>query len=160
MVSTPRNDSLAQAATLLEKLDEEGSALPQKPSIHLALNQVRSLGERIGVAGQANAWIGYDERMAEHLDGRLAEPLMGLLYPNWSPRKSRSSGKRRYGEKGKSMNESFGTDRASIFARPPKRILTGACRPADAPDWEICRQEIQPSDLDGIKLVDEILATQ
>ena len=79
VVSTPRNDSLSQAATLLEKLAEEGSALPQKPCTHLALNQVRSLGERIGVAGQANAWIGYDERMAEHLDGRLAEPLMGLL---------------------------------------------------------------------------------
>jgi pyrimidine operon attenuation protein/uracil phosphoribosyltransferase len=31
--------------------------------------------------------------------------------------------------------------------------------PADAPDWEIWRQVIQPSDLDGIKLVDEILAT-
>jgi MinD-like ATPase involved in chromosome partitioning or flagellar assembly len=101
VVSTPRNDSLTQAATLLEKLNEEGSALPQKPSIHLALNQVRSLGERIGVAGQANAWIGYDERMAEHLDGSLAEPLMGLLYPNWSPRKSRSSGKRRIEKKEK-----------------------------------------------------------
>ena len=30
VVSTPRNDSLSQAATLLEKLAEEGSALPQK----------------------------------------------------------------------------------------------------------------------------------
>lgn len=92
VVSTPRSDSLAQAATLLQKLAEESSALPQKPCTHLALNQVRSLGERVAVAGQVEAWVGYDERMAERLDGRLAEPLMSLLYPNWTPRKPKSSG--------------------------------------------------------------------
>lgn len=95
VVSTPRNDSLSQSATLLEKLAEEGSALPKEPATHLVLNQVRSLGERVAVAGQANAWIGYDERMAEHLDGRLADPLMGLLYPNWSAKAFRGSGKKR-----------------------------------------------------------------
>ena len=94
VVSTPRSDSLAQAATLMDKLIEEGSALARKPSTHLALNQVRSLGERIAVAGQSNAWIGFDERMAERLDSKLAEPLMGLLYPNWSPQKVRDGGKK------------------------------------------------------------------
>jgi hypothetical protein len=28
------------------------------------------------------------------------------------------------------------------------------------PDWEICRQEIQASDQDGIKLVEQVLATR
>ena len=87
VVSTPRNDSLAQTATLMQKLAEEAAALPQKPCTHLVLNQVRSLGERLSMAGQANAWTPYDERMAEHLDGRLAEPLMELLYPGWARRK-------------------------------------------------------------------------
>ena len=102
VVSTPRSDSLAQAATILHKLAEEGSALPQKPCTHLALNQVRSLGERVAVAGQAKAWLPYDERMAERLDGRLAEPLMSLLYPNWTPRKPKSSGKKTISKKEKS----------------------------------------------------------
>jgi hypothetical protein len=87
VVTTPRNDSLAQTATLMQKLSEETSALPKKPAIHLALNQVRSFGERIAMNGQADAWVGYDERLAERLDGKLAAPLMELLYPGWERRK-------------------------------------------------------------------------
>lgn len=46
-----------------------------------------------------------------------------------------------------------------FYVRPSARRIYGSMPPADAPDWEVWRQLIQPSDLDGIKLVDEILAT-
>ena len=102
VVSTPRSDSLAQAATLMEKLTEEGSALPKKPAIHLVLNQVRSLGERVAVAGQSAAWVGYDERRAERLDSRLAVPLLGLLYPSWSVGKPKKKARKPAGTKDES----------------------------------------------------------
>jgi hypothetical protein len=55
------------------------------------------------------------------------------------------------------MNESLVP--IGFYVRPSAKRIYGSMPPADAPDWEIWRQVIQPSDLDGIKLVDEILAT-
>ena len=88
-LTTPRADSIAQSAAILRRLTEETNALDPKPRIHLVMNQVRTLGERLAMTGQLSTWIGYDERRAERLDGSLAEPILGLLYPGWEGRKPR-----------------------------------------------------------------------
>ena len=46
-----------------------------------------------------------------------------------------------------------------FYVRPSAKRIYGSMPPAEAADWEIWRQAIQPSNLDEIKLVDEILAT-
>lgn len=94
VVAAPRPDAVAQTESMLRKLNEETGALDPKPRIHLVLNQVRTLGERLPLAGQIAAWIGFDERKAERMDGRLAEPLLGLLYPGWERRKDKRRGGR------------------------------------------------------------------
>ena len=76
-------DALAQAEVVLRRLTEETSALDPKPRIHLVLNQVQTLGERIAITGQASTWIKFDPRRADRLDSVLAEPLLELLYPGW-----------------------------------------------------------------------------
>jgi MinD-like ATPase involved in chromosome partitioning or flagellar assembly len=83
VVATPRPDALAQAEVVLRRLTEETSALDPKPRIHLVLNQVQTLGERISITGQASAWIKFDPRRADKLDSILAVPLLELLYPGW-----------------------------------------------------------------------------
>jgi len=67
--------------------------------VHLVLNQVRTVGERLPLVGQLSAWIGYDERRANHLDGALAEPLLNLVYPGWGKRKLRLKAKQNRNDK-------------------------------------------------------------
>jgi len=100
VVSAPRLDSLAQTDAILRKLKDDIAALEPQPRIHMVLNQVRTLGERLPLAGQISAWIGYDEHKAECLDSTLAEPLLNLVYPGWAKRKKRkaSSGRGETGE--------------------------------------------------------------
>jgi len=84
IVATPRPDALAQAEVALRRLADETATLQPKPRTHLVLNQVRTLGEQISMTGQASALIKFDPRRAEALDGNLATPLLGLLYPGWA----------------------------------------------------------------------------
>ena len=83
VVATPRPDALAQAEVVLRRLAEETSALDPKPRIHLVLNQVQTLGERLSMARRASALVEFDQRRADWLDGVLAKPLVELLYPGW-----------------------------------------------------------------------------
>ena len=93
VVTAPRPDSIAQTDAILRRLTEETNALDPKPRIHLVMNQVRTLGERLAMTGQLSAWIGFDERRAERLDGSLADPILSLLYPGWERRKPHKNGK-------------------------------------------------------------------
>ena len=91
VVTAPRPDSLAQTDAILRQLKDESAALDPQPRIHLVLNQVRSMGERLPLAGQVSAWIGYDERKAQRLDSSFAEPLLDMVYPGWTKRKKRKA---------------------------------------------------------------------
>ncbi len=94
VVTTPRLDSQAQTEVMLRRLKEETAALDPQPRIHLVLNQVRTPGEWLSLGGQLSAWIGYDERKADHLDSSLAEPLVNLVYPGWTKRKHQKASKK------------------------------------------------------------------
>jgi len=93
VIAAPRADAIAQTETVMRLLAEETASLTPKPRIHLILNQVRTAGERIQMAGVSNAWVGYDERKAEALDGRLADSLLKLLYTGWKRRKNKKNKK-------------------------------------------------------------------
>lgn len=87
VIATPRPDSLVQTDAMLRKLEEEIIALDPKPNIRLILNQVRSPSERLPLADQVSAWVGFNERKAESIEGSLADPILELLYPGWAKRK-------------------------------------------------------------------------
>jgi len=95
VVAAPRQDSLVQTEAVLRRLKDETAALHPAPRVHLVLNQVRTMGERLLLAGQLSTWIGYDERRANHLDGALTEPLLNLVYPGWGKRKPRPKAKQK-----------------------------------------------------------------
>jgi cellulose biosynthesis protein BcsQ len=83
VVTSPREDSLFQAETLLKELQPIRTARPDL-QVHLIMNMVRTLGERVGMSGLVAASIPYDERMANQLDPRMADPILNLLYPGWA----------------------------------------------------------------------------
>jgi len=83
VVTAPREDSLFQAETLLKELQPIRTARPDL-KVHLIMNMVRTLGERIGMSGLVAASIPYNERMANQLDPRMADPILNLLYPGWA----------------------------------------------------------------------------
>jgi hypothetical protein len=93
VVATPRPDSVAQTEAILRRLKEETGTLEPQPRIHLVLNQVKTVGERLALTGQLSAWVGFDERRAERLDGSLAESLLEILYHNWSQQKVKKNGR-------------------------------------------------------------------
>ncbi|MCG2739622.1 MAG: hypothetical protein L6300_05215 [Syntrophaceae bacterium] len=93
VVTAPRPDSLAQTDAILRQLKDEIAAWNPQPRIHLVLNQVRSMGERLPLAGQVSAWIGYDERKAQRLASSFAEPILDLIYPGWTKRVKRKARK-------------------------------------------------------------------
>ena len=99
VVAAPRQDSLVQTDAVLRRLKDETAAIDPAPRVHLVLNQVRTVGERLPLVGQLSAWIGYDERRANHLDGALAEPLLNLVYPGWGKRKLRLKAKQNRNDK-------------------------------------------------------------
>jgi MinD-like ATPase involved in chromosome partitioning or flagellar assembly len=82
IITAPREDSLFQAETLLKELQPVRAARPDL-HVHLIMNMVRTLGERIGVSGMVAATIPFDERMATRLAPRIADPILNLLYPGW-----------------------------------------------------------------------------
>jgi len=83
VVTAPREESLFQAETLLKELEPVRAARPEL-KVHLIMNMVRSLGERIGMSGMVGASIPYNERWATRLDPRIADPILNLLYPGWT----------------------------------------------------------------------------
>jgi Mrp family chromosome partitioning ATPase len=83
IVTNPRDDSLFQAETLLKELAPVRKARPDL-QVHIIMNMVRTIGQRIGAAGLVSASLPYDERMANQLDRKLADPLLEILYPGWS----------------------------------------------------------------------------
>ena len=86
VVAASRPDALAQTEAILQRLNEETASLNPRPHVHVILNQVRTLGERIA-AGQVAASVNFNEHRADQLVGTLAEPLLGLLYPGWTQKR-------------------------------------------------------------------------
>jgi cellulose biosynthesis protein BcsQ len=83
VVTAPRDESLFQAETLLKELEPIRASRPEL-KIHLIMNMVRSLGERVGMSGMVNATIPHNERWAAQLDPRIADPILNILYPGWT----------------------------------------------------------------------------
>jgi hypothetical protein len=83
VITAPREESLYQAETLLKELEPVRAARPDL-KVHLIMNMVRSLGEKIGMSGMVAASIPHNERWATQLDPRLADPILNLLYPGWT----------------------------------------------------------------------------
>jgi cellulose biosynthesis protein BcsQ len=94
IISAPREDSLFQAETLLKELQPVRAARPDL-HVHLIMNMVRTLGERVGMSGMVAAGLPYNERMASQLDPRMADPILNLLYPGWSGGANQKAAKKR-----------------------------------------------------------------
>ncbi|MGB7540268.1 MAG: hypothetical protein WBM17_17130 [Anaerolineales bacterium] len=80
VITAPRDESLFQAETLMKELEPVRAARPDL-KVHLIMNMVRSLGERIGMSGMIAASIPYNERWGTQLDPRIADPILKILYP-------------------------------------------------------------------------------
>jgi len=93
VVTDPRPDALAQTESLLQDLQVSLEALDPQPRIHLILNKVRSVGERIALKGQVDIFLSFDERQALRYASQLADPLLERLYPGWE-KQTRQGGKR------------------------------------------------------------------
>jgi len=74
--TTPRNDAVMQAKRLLKEVAQPA---------YLVMNMTRSLADQAGAG--ADLSLPYNERWAEGLDARLADPLLALVYPGWNGRK-------------------------------------------------------------------------
>ena len=86
MVTSPRPDAIEQTAAMMRRLKDELEPLEQAPEIHLVLNQVQSVSQRLALAGELSTWVKYDQQAALDLDGKLADPLLEIIYPGWSQR--------------------------------------------------------------------------
>ena len=89
VVTDPRPDALAQTESLLQDLQVSLEALDPQPQIHLVLNKVRTLGEKISLSGQVNISLPFDERKAQRYDPNLADPLLERFYPGWKKQAKR-----------------------------------------------------------------------
>ena len=89
VVTSPRPDAIEQTGAMMRRLQDELETLAAQPEIHLVLNQVQSMGQRLPLAGELSAWVKYDEGAALSLEGDLSDPLLGLMYPGWSHRAKR-----------------------------------------------------------------------
>jgi Mrp family chromosome partitioning ATPase len=83
VITAPREESLYQSEMLLKELEPIKASKPDL-KVHLIMNMVRSLGERIGMSGMVAASISYNERRAAQWDPRIADPILNLLYPGWT----------------------------------------------------------------------------
>ncbi len=93
VVTDPRPDALAQTESLLQDLQVSLEALDPQPRIHLILNKVRSVGEKIALKGQVDISLSFDERHALRYTPQLADPLLARLYPGWE-KQAKQGGKR------------------------------------------------------------------
>lgn len=76
VTTTPRNDAVMQAKRLLKEVAQPA---------YVVMNMTRSLADQAGAG--ADLSLPYNERWAEGLDARLADPLLALVYPGWNGRK-------------------------------------------------------------------------
>ncbi len=83
VITAPRDESLFQAETLLKELEPLRASRPDL-KVHLIMNMVHSLGERIGMSGMVAASIPFNDRWAAQLNPRIADPILNLLYPGWT----------------------------------------------------------------------------
>ena len=92
VVVSPRPDSLVQMDAMRKRLADDLSGMDPQPAVHLILNMVRAVGERIPLAGMIDAWVRYNERKAEGLSGVVADPILELIYPGWGKQRHRKDG--------------------------------------------------------------------
>jgi len=86
VVTSPRPDAIEQTTAMMRRLQDELDPLAHAPDVHLVLNQVQSVGQRLALAGELSAWVNYDQQAALDLDGKLGDPLLELVYPGWGQR--------------------------------------------------------------------------
>jgi hypothetical protein len=91
VVTDPRPDALAQTDSLLQDLQVSLEALDPQPNIHLVLNKVRTVGEKIALNGQVDISLPFNERTAQRYDPQLSDPLLERLYPGWQQQTKRGS---------------------------------------------------------------------
>jgi hypothetical protein len=76
VVSSPRDDAMLQAKRLLKDVSQPA---------YLIMNMTRSLADQAGSG--AAITLPHNERWAQALDARLADPLLALVYHGWNRRK-------------------------------------------------------------------------
>ena len=89
VVTSPRPDAMEQTAAMMRRLQDELEPLDHAPDVHLVLNQVQSVGQRLALAGELSAWVKFDQQAALDLNGKLGDPVLELIYPGWSQRAKR-----------------------------------------------------------------------
>ena len=93
VVTAPRSDSIAQTDVMFQELHDSLAAIETKPRLHLALNMVRTWGEKLPLKGQTDIILPYNEKLAQGLSASLADPVLNLLYPGWNKREKRNTRK-------------------------------------------------------------------
>jgi hypothetical protein len=73
VVTSPRDDAMMQAKRLLKEVSQPA---------YLVMNMTRSLADQAGSGAQIA--LPYNERWAQALDARLADPLLALVYNGWN----------------------------------------------------------------------------
>ena len=76
VVTSPRDDAMMQAKRLLKEVPQPA---------YLVMNMSRSLADQAGTG--AAITLPYNERWAQALDARLADPVLALIYHGWNRRK-------------------------------------------------------------------------
>jgi MinD-like ATPase involved in chromosome partitioning or flagellar assembly len=94
VITAPREESLYQAESLLKELEPVRANRPEL-KVHLVMNMVRTLGQKIGMSGMIGASIPDNDRMAAQLDPRIADPILNLLYPGWATGASPKAARKR-----------------------------------------------------------------
>lgn len=76
VVTSPRDDAMMQAKRLLKEVPQPA---------YLVMNITRSMADQAGSG--AAITLPYNERWAQALDARLADPVLALIYNGWNRRK-------------------------------------------------------------------------
>lgn len=77
VVTSPRADAMMQAKRLTKDISHPA---------YLVMNMTRSFADQAGAG--ATITLPFNERWAESLDVRMADPLLALVYSGWNRRKS------------------------------------------------------------------------
>lgn len=85
VTAIPRADTIVQAQRVLRDLKAQDDHAGLRAL--LAVNMVRTPGERMSVPEADGIWVPYDAARAGHYDPSLATPLLAALYPGWEGRR-------------------------------------------------------------------------
>lgn len=77
ITTSPRDDAVMQAKRLMKEVVQPA---------YLVMNMTKSLADQAGAG--ADLSLPHNERWAEGLNARLADPILALVYPGWNGRKS------------------------------------------------------------------------